>query len=262
MNKKFYTIMKELTGADGSPGNSIQVSKIFKNFTKDFNLTFGVDLIGSSAVRLVGKKCPLNGGYKRRILVTAKQESIGCGELDTSIRGKYKAPGLNTKSGVLCFMLLIEDLLKTDFYDDIFFVLTSLDLEDGHGSFISAEKIKPTISININWIEVEKKSLLGKGPIILDRPIINSKLLELSKETLNKKRGCKARYVKKGQEYKSNTDTIVRCSGGIACFEICIPVFIEKENHIVSKSDIENTHKLLKDFILKINTIESFLPEV
>ena len=158
--------------------------------------------------------------------------------------------------------ILVEMALKSSIWDDLYFVATSLDREEGLGSIVCAEKINPTIAINIDVIKVDKKPLLGKGPVIINSPVINRKLFDLIEEIRIKyKIPTQSIVYNKGSGL--NCSKLVKAAGGLACCDIRVPMYTQDDlTGTVSKKDIENCAKLIHKLIIDINKIENFLPEV
>ena len=269
MKKYYENLLEKFVQSCGISGRSEEVASVFKDHAEKLNLITGIDMLGSVLARLNGQTCYLNSGYKRKILIIAHQDCLDLklknkiktpNKIDKSTRGKYKAFGLDNRAGLLSVCLLMETALKSKIYDDLYFVATALDVKDCHGSFVCAEKIKPTIVINIDTIEVDKKSFLGKGPVIVNSSTINKKLFDLIKESA-KKNKIPTQYII--NQTDNMCSSLIRAAGGLACCDIRIPIYYDAYyTGAVSKKDIENCTKLTHKLIININRIESFLPEV
>lgn len=270
MKKYYEELLEEFVKSKSMSGRSEEVATVFKRHADGGHFTTGVDMLGSVVARLVGQKCYLDAGYKRRILITAHQDSCDLtldedsapNKVDNSVKGKYKAVGLDNKAGLLSMCILMDLTLKSKIFDDLYFVATSLDREEGLGSIVCAEKINPTIAINLDVVKVDKKSLLGKGPTVLNSPVINRKLFNLIRDIKVK---CKipAQFTVHSRSSDLNCSKLAKAAGGLACCDIRIPMYTQ-DNLIgmVSKKDVENCAKLVHKLIIDINRIENFLPEV
>ncbi len=270
MKKYYEELLKEFIKSESITGRSEETAAVFKLHADSNNFTTGVDMLGSVVARLTGQTCYLDEGYKRRVLITAHQDSFDfitnekeiIPGLDKTIRGKYRAPGLDNKAGILSMCILMELVRKSKIYDDLYFVATALDREGGLGSCVCAEKINPTIAINMDVVKVHKRALLGKGPVIINSSVINKKLFDLVNEV-----SIKYKIPIQSIQYNKSSDLtcskVTKAAGGIACCDIRVPMYQpETGMSTVSKKDIENCAKLVHKLIVTINRIESFLPEV
>lgn len=333
MNSYYKDLLNKLILSCNVSGHSEEVATIFKSHAEALGLVVGVDMTGSVSALLNGKMCPINSGYKRKILIISNQDSPGfivkekqgdnkykvCKigklnirikgpidgflsaakkkipvkllrgdegifieieesginpaniigipivfnpKLDTSIRGKYKAPSIGTKSNLLSLCMVMDKTLKNTVYDNVYFVAAALNSLNSLGSRICSDKIDPTIAIDIDTRKCSKKSLLGKGPIILNSPLVNKQLFNLIIETA-KKNKIPHRVEVLSTEKSLNVERMLYAAGGISCCSIMLSVYSEYGiGESVSKNDIENSAKLISKVIPEINKIESFIPEV
>lgn len=255
MNKYYDSLMGSMF--------EVPAGRVFKAHSENLDLPTGVDMLGSVAARLNGKECYLNSGFRRKVLITAKQDNSVTGKIDRTTRGKYQGAGLDSRAGILSLCMLLNLTIKSGTYDDVYFVATSLDHPNFSGSFVCAEKINPTIYINIGTYKARNKLFLGKGPVIINSPSTNYKIVSLLEEVAEKNKITKQRVDTTVKDQHA-CSRVVEASGGVACCEVCIPGVKDDTTGIwsVSKKDIENSAKLIHKLLMEVNKIESFLPEV
>ena len=184
--------------------------------------------------------------------------------VEEKIKGKLSGTFLDNKIGCLITVLVMRNLVKsisTDINSNIYIVHTSFEETSiSWGAKAAVEKIKPSLVINVDMGPVDKKSQLGKGPLIYTGPRFNRKLNNLA---INICEELKIPYEIEicSDEASSDVDVIPPLNGGTAVCEIAYPGmnFHEFEEH-VSKRDIYRTSKLVTEMCLRAQYVDSLLP--
>lgn len=182
--------------------------------------------------------------------------------LGEKIQGKLSGTFLDNKVGCLITLMVMENLAKAEYlHHNTFIVHTSFEETGYHwGTIAAVEKIKPILVINVDMGPVEKRSDIGKGPLICVGPSINRVLSDLAIgtcEDLN----IPYNTVVTSCEVSTDIDIIPPLNGGTPACEIDYPGinYHEIEEH-VSKRDIDRVVKLVTEMCLRLEKVTSFIP--
>jgi endoglucanase len=141
-------------------------------------------------------------------------------------------------------------------------VSTVCEESNGKGAYTIAETLKPTIGIAVDvtfatdhpgvdkkvWGEVK----LGGGPVIGMGSSLNPKVWKLLIETA-KENDIPYQLSVDTNRTGTDADSFFKLNGGIATSVISIPNrYMHSPNEVVSLSDLENTAKLIFEFLKKI----------
>lgn len=141
-------------------------------------------------------------------------------------------------------------------------VSTVCEESNGKGAYTIAEVLKPTIGIAVDVTfasdhpGVDKRVFgdvkIGGGPVIAMGSALNPKVWKMLIETAKEK---KIPYQVSVDPNRTGTDadSFFKLNGGIATAVVSIPNrYMHSPNEVVSLSDLENTAKLLFEFVKKI----------
>ncbi|MFA7057825.1 MAG: M20/M25/M40 family metallo-hydrolase [Candidatus Cloacimonadales bacterium] len=141
-------------------------------------------------------------------------------------------------------------------------VSTVCEESNGKGAYTIAEVLKPTIGIAVDVTfasdhpGVDKRVFgdvkIGGGPVIAMGSALNPKVWKMLIETAKEK---KIPYQVSVDTNRTGTDadSFFKLNGGIATAVVSIPNrYMHSPNEVVSLSDLENTAKLLFEFVKKI----------
>ena len=141
-------------------------------------------------------------------------------------------------------------------------VSTVCEESNGKGAYTAAETLKPTIGIAVDvtfatdhpgvdkkiWGEVK----LGGGPVIGMGSSLNPKVWKLLIETA-KENDIPYQLSVDTNRTGTDADSFFKLNGGIATSVVSIPNrYMHSPNEVISLSDLENTAKLIFEFIKKI----------
>jgi len=178
--------------------------------------------------------------------------------------------GLDDKTGAYAISETLKLLEKNKFKVSVYGVATVQEEIGLRGATTSAFNLNPDVAIAIDvtfatdFPGMNKKKAgdisLGKGPVIARGPNINPKVFKLLKEVAERN---KIPYQVQGIPRGTGTDAnaIQLSRGGVATGLVSIPLrYMHTPVEVVHLEDLENTAKLLKYFIMKLDDKISFIP--
>lgn len=178
----------------------------------------------------------------------------------TSVRGKYTAPGMDNKSGILALIMIMHNISSVALKYNTFCVIPGLEKVGGMGSRAAADKIRPHFVINIDVRPVLNRSFLGKGPSIAVGPLLNKELNRLAL-------WCASEYhiphtvLAEPCKVRSDVDSMIESNGGTPCIEINIPCCgLHTNKETVSKKDIVSTSKLILKMLDNTHRLGTLVP--
>lgn len=77
MNEQYEKLLDIINKTCSVSGYSWGIASIFKGWSEERGFSSGYDILGSISVFRAGKNCPINGGYKRKVLIICRQDTNG-----------------------------------------------------------------------------------------------------------------------------------------------------------------------------------------
>ena len=178
--------------------------------------------------------------------------------------------GFDDKSGAFVVSEVLRLLCKEKSLPSVYGVATVQEEIGLRGAQTSAYGISPDVGIAIDvtfatdFPGMDKRKAgeinIGGGPVIARGPNINPKVFNL---LIDVAKGEKIPYQVEAISRGTGTDAnvIQLTKAGVAAGLVSIPLrYMHTPVELISLRDLENTSKLLKSFILRINKKISFLP--
>jgi len=178
---------------------------------------------------------------------------------------KVVGRGLDDKAGVFVITEVLKSLSKEKFDASLYGVATVQEEIGLRGAKTSAYEIFPDIGIAIDvtfatdFPTMNKKKTgdikIGNGPVIARGPNINTKIFNLLLE-IAKKENIPYQIEAISKATGTDANAIQLTKSGIATGLVSIPLrYMHTPVEIISLRDLENTSKLLKSFILKVDRV-------
>lgn len=159
---------------------------------------------------------------------------------------------------------------KEKVHPTVYSVSTVCEESNGKGAYTIAETLKPTIGIAVDVTfasdhpGVDKRVFgdvkIGGGPVIAMGSPLNPKVWKLLVETA-KEKNIPYQLSVDTNRTGTDADSFFKLNGGIATAVVSIPNrYMHSPNEVVSLSDMENTAKLLFEFIKKMEADIDLFP--
>jgi tetrahedral aminopeptidase len=171
--------------------------------------------------------------------------------------------GFDNKAGVFVVTEVLKKLSKNKFAASLYGVVTVQEEIGLRGAKTSAYGISPDIGIAIDvtfasdFPTMDKRKTgdikIGSGPVIAKGPNINSKIFDLLVYTAKKENiPYQIEAIPGGTRTDANVIQLTKA--GVATGLVSIPLrYMHTPIEVISLGDLENTSRLIQEFILKIN---------
>ncbi|MBE0479325.1 M42 family metallopeptidase [Candidatus Aerophobetes bacterium] len=180
------------------------------------------------------------------------------------------ARGFDDRMGTFIICEVLKSLFNLSFPAALFVASTVQEEVGLRGARTAAFSINPDIGIAVDadsasdFPDMDKKKegdiRLGKGPVLSRGPNINPKVGELLVEIAEEKN---IPYQIAGEPRATPTDAnVIQINrSGVAAGIISVPVrYLHTPVEVISLEDVENAIELLKQFVLKVDAGEDFVP--